>query len=269
MKEQNLCIKKNMETNRISERMDRSILIWVAGIIITFFCFKEVDFSMVRIIQGIPQMGEFISKALPPDFTNIEDMGKSMLQTIEISIVGTLIACILSFFLALGAASNFTPNKITYICCRTTLNLFRAISEMIIALLFVTAVGLGPLSGALALSVHSAGMMGKFFAEAIENIDEGQVEAVRASGASKWQIFRYAVFPQVLPEFITTTLFRWETNIRSATVLGMVGAGGIGFDLITSIRLFQYQETSAIILLTLITVMIIDQINNYLRSKII
>lgn len=264
-----------MKTEKTNEwevrgmRQSKSIWYWMVGFGIAVVCFQQVDFSVIRFVKGIPQMASFAQKAFPPDFTNIQDLAWSMLQTIEISVVGTLVACVLSFFLCLGAAANFTPNKTVYICCRTILNLFRSISELIIALLFVTAVGLGAFSGALALSVHSAGMMGKFFAESIENIDEGQVEAIRASGATKWQIFRYAVFPQVLPEFITTTLFRWETNIRSATVLGMVGAGGIGFDLITSVRLFQYQETSAIILLTLGTVIIIDQLNNYLRSKII
>lgn len=241
---------------------------WIAAGI-GFVCFQQTGFSLSRLVQGFPQMAGFAMKAMPPDFTHFHDLMLSMILTVEIAVVGTIIAFILSLFLCLGAASNFAPNPVVYYLCRTILNLFRSISEMIIALLFVTAVGLGAFSGVLALSVHSAGMMGKFFAESIENIDEGQVEAIRAVGGSKWQIFRYAVVPQVLPEFITTTLFRWETNIRSATVLGMVGAGGIGFDLITSVRLFQYQETSAIILMTLVTVIMIDQVNHYLRAKII
>lgn len=244
-------------------------LVYLGIFVIIAVCFQQIDFSLVKLVSGIPQMLSFIRHSWPPDFTNLPSFLASMLQTIEIAVVGTVIAVIFSVFLGLGAARNFTPCRLVYVLCRTFLNLFRSVSEMIVALLFVTAVGLGAFPGALALAVHSTGMMGKFFAESIENIDQGQVEAITATGAGKWQVIFYAVWPQVLPEFITTTLYRWETNIRSATVLGMVGAGGIGFDLITSIRLFQYQETAVIILLTLITVILIEQVNNYLRAKII
>ena len=264
-----MSIQTKKEVKKRKSGQSKLTWLFIVIIIIIAICFQQVDFSFLKLVQGIPQMASFARGAFPPDFTNITSMLLSMLQTIEISIVGTVVAVILSLMLCLGASSNFSPNKVVYIICRTILNLFRSISEQIVALLFVTSVGLGAFSGALALSVHSAGMMGKFFSEAIENIDEGQVEALRATGATKWQVIRYAVLPQVLPEFITTILYRWETNIRSATVLGMVGAGGIGFDLVTSVRLFQYQETSAIILLTLVTVIFIDQINNRLRSKII
>lgn len=262
-------IKSFTKNDVKGESTHKNTWLWLIAAGIAFVCFQQTGFSISRFIAGFPQMADFAIKAFPPDFSQFHHLLLSMIQTVEIAVAGTIIAFILSLFLCLGAASNFAPNPLVYYLCRTILNLFRSISEMIIALLFVTAVGLGAFSGVLALSVHSAGMMGKFFAEAIENIDEGQVEAIRAVGGSKWQIFRYAILPQVLPEFITTTLFRWETNIRSATVLGMVGAGGIGFDLITSVRLFQYQETSAIILMTLVTVIFIDQVNHYFRAKII
>ncbi|MBP2638781.1 MAG: phnE [Firmicutes bacterium] len=237
--------------------------------IVVVLSFQQADFSLMKLINGLPEMANFVSDAFPPDYSRLSEFLLSILQTIEISIAGTFLAIILAVPIGIGASGNFSPHPVIYWTCRTLLNLTRSVSEMIVALIFVTAVGLGPFSGLLALAVHSAGMLGKFYAEAIENVNSGEIEAIKATGATTSQVLRYAVLPQILPEIITVILFRWETNIRSATVLGMVGAGGIGFDLITSIRLFQYQETSAIIILTLLTVAIIDQINSRLRAHII
>ncbi|HWR40678.1 MAG TPA: phosphonate ABC transporter, permease protein PhnE [Patescibacteria group bacterium] len=238
-------------------------------LLVILLCFQQAGFSLTKLLYGLPEMFRFIGSAFPPDFNRLNDFISSILQTIEISVAGTVLAIILAIPVGIGASANFSPHPFFYWSCRSLLNLTRSVSEMIVALIFVTAVGLGPFSGLMALAVHSAGMLGKFYAEAIENVDKGEIEAIRATGATTGQVLRFAVLPQVLPEIITVILFRWETNIRSATVLGMVGAGGIGFDLITSMRLFQYQETSAIIFLTLLTVAAIDQINSRLRAKII
>ncbi|BBB90266.1 MAG TPA: phosphonate ABC transporter, permease protein PhnE [Methylomusa anaerophila] len=237
--------------------------------VVILLCFQQVGFSLTELIRGLPDMAGFIVHALPPDFTRLDQFLLSILQTVEISVAGTFLAILLAIPVGIGASSNFSPHPVIYWACRTLLNFTRSVSEMIVALIFVTAVGLGPFSGVMALAIHSAGMLGKFYAEAIENVGTGEIEAIKATGATTGQVLRFAVWPQVLPELTTVILYRWEVNIRSATVLGMVGAGGIGFDLITSIRLFQYQETSAIIFLTLLTVAIIDQINSRIRAKII
>jgi phosphonate transport system permease protein len=242
---------------------------YIVLLFVVAICFQQAGFSLSKLIRGMPEMIKFIANAFPPDFTRFNELILSILQTVEISVAGTFLAIFIALPIGIGASANFSPNPIIYRVCRMLLNSTRSVSEMIVALIFVTAVGLGPFSGLLALSVHSAGMLGKFYAEAIENVSKGEIEAIKSTGATTCQILKFAVLPQVLPEIITVILYRWEVNIRAATVLGMVGAGGIGFDLITSIRLFQYQEALAIVLLTLITVAIIDQVNNRIRAKII
>jgi len=160
-------------------------------------------------------------------------------------------------------------SPLIYHVARFILNATRSISEIIFALIFVAALGLGPFPGLMAVAVHSVGMLGKFLAESIENIDQGPLEALAATGANKLQIFRYAIFPQILPEFITLCLYRWELNFRSATILGVVGAGGIGFELITSMRLFKYQDMTIVLVVILLTVTVVDFISSKIRSKII
>jgi phosphonate transport system permease protein len=242
---------------------------YIVLLVVVLICFQQAGFSLTKLLKGLPEMAKFIVHAFPPDFTRIYELTLSILQTVEISIAGTFLAVFIALPIGIGASANFSPNPIVYRVCRMLLNSTRSVSEMIVALVFVTAVGLGPFSGLLALAVHSAGMLGKFYAEAIENVSKGEIEAIKSTGATTCQVLKFAVLPQVLPEIITVILYRWEVNIRAATVLGMVGAGGIGFDLITSIRLFQYQEALAIVLLTLLTVAIIDQVNNRIRAKII
>jgi phosphonate transport system permease protein len=148
------------------------------------------------------------------------------------------------------------------------LNLLRSISELIWAVFFVAAVGLGPFPGALALGVNFGGILGRLYAEALENIDPGPVEALAATGASRLQIIAYAMLPQALPQFVTYNLYWFEVGVRSATVLGMVGAGGIGFELVTTIRLFEWRETGVVLLLILAMVTVIDLASTYIRGRI-
>jgi len=152
---------------------------------------------------------------------------------------------------------------------RQILNVARGINEIIFALIFVAAVGLGPFAGVLALSLHGAGMLGKFFAEAVEEVDSGPVEALRATGASSLQTILFAVVPQALPAWIAATLYRFEVNLRASTILGMVGAGGIGFELYSSMKLFQYQDTAACVIVILALVMSADYLSSRLRARIL
>ncbi|ASR47461.1 phosphonate ABC transporter, permease protein PhnE [Paenibacillus kribbensis] len=260
------------KVSRQSFNSKRNFPIWlstIAFLVILGWSAQQVNFSISDLIQGLPNIWDFISRSFPPDFTHLGKYSLSVLQTVQMALVGTVLAVIIAIPLGIGAAKNISPHPVIYSICRTVLNTLRSISEMIVALIFVTAVGLGPFPGVLALAIHSAGMLGKFYAEAIENTDKGQIEALEASGANRWQVIRYAIWPQILPEFISVNLFRWEINVRSATVLGLVGAGGIGFELTSTLRLFRYQESLTIVILILVTVMILDKLCTKIRQHIL
>jgi len=228
-----------------------------------------VNLSLRELVEGLPQLADIISRMLPPNPAVIPRLVKPTIETLQISIWGTTLAILFTIPFGLAAAKNISPHPILYKGSRFILNATRSISEIIFALVFVAAVGLGPFPGVLALAFHSVGMLGKFLAESIENIDAGPMEALRATGASQWQIIVYAVVPQILPEFVTLCLYRWELNFRSATILGIVGAGGIGFELITSMRLFQYPDMTMILVVILAMVSGVDYISSLIRSRII
>lgn len=227
------------------------------------------NLSPAELMRGLPHLGDIISRMLPPNWEILPRLLKPTIETMQISIWGTTLAIILTIPMGLAAAKNITPHPVVYVCSRFILNATRSISEIIFALIFVAAVGLGPFPGVLALAFHSVGMLGKFMADSIENIDTGPVEALTATGAGKWQVIVYAIVPQILPEFVTLCLYRWELNFRSATILGIVGAGGIGFELITSMRLFLYQDMTTILFVILAAVSLVDFISLRIRSRII
>jgi phosphonate transport system permease protein len=189
-------------------------------------------------------------------------------NTHTLGVSATAIGVLISFPLGFLAAANTSPHFVVYQLARAALNLLRTIPELIYGVLFVAAVGFGPLAGALALSLHSAGMVGKFFAEAVEHASPQPVEAVRATGARPLQIILHGVLPQVVPQFVDISIYRWEHNFRASTVMGMVGAGGIGFDLIASLRLIQYQEVCAILLIIFATVTVVDGTGAWLRRRV-
>lgn len=225
--------------------------------------------SISELLRGVPGLADIVARMVPPNFAILPKLAGPTIETVQISIWGTTLAVLFTIPLGLAAARNLSPHPLVYGLARFVLNATRSISEIIFALIFVAAVGLGPFPGVLALAFHSVGMLGKFLAEAIENIDAGPVEALVATGASKWQVIRYAVVPQILPEFVTLCLYRWELNFRSATILGIVGAGGIGFELVTSMRLFQYQDMTTILIVILVLVTVVDYISSAIRAKII
>jgi phosphonate transport system permease protein len=243
----------------------------LAAFIIAVYIWSAIGthLSISELLMGLPGMADIIGRMLPPNFEILPSIVKPTIETIQISIWGTTLAIIFTIPFGLIAARNISPHPLLYSLARFVLNATRSISEIIFALIFVAAVGLGPFPGVLALAFHSVGMLGKFLADAIENIDSGPVEALLATGANKWQVIAYAVVPQVWPGFVTLCLYRWELNFRSATILGIVGAGGIGFELITSMRLFKYQDMTAILIVILAMVVGVDSISAYIRSKIL
>jgi phosphonate transport system permease protein len=229
----------------------------------------DTNVSLAELIQGIPAIANYISRMYPPDWEYTRLIMKPTLETVEIAIWGTVLGILLGIPLGLMAARNISPHLMVYGTARFMLNSLRGVSELVFALIFVSAVGLGPFPGILALALHNAGMLGKFYAEAIESIDPGPMEALEATGASWLQMVVFAIVPQVIPHFVTYNLYRFEVSIRAATVLGLVGAGGIGFHLISSIRLFDYRETAVVLIVIIMLVVITDYLGSRLRAKII
>jgi phosphonate transport system permease protein len=230
---------------------------------------EGTQLSVSELVRGIPGLADIVARMVPPNFSILPKLVGPTIETLQISIWGTTLAIFFTIPFGLAAARNISPHPVIYGAARFVLNATRSISEIIFALVFVAAVGLGPFPGVLALAFHSVGMLGKFLAESIENIDAGPVEALVATGASKWQVIMYAIVPQILPEFVTLCLYRWELNFRSATILGIVGAGGIGFELVTSMRLFQYQDMTTILIVILVLVSIVDYVSSAIRARII
>lgn len=230
---------------------------------------KSTGFSLSALTAGLPWVADFMSRMLPPNTTYITDnLLQPALQTMQIAILGTFFAVVLAVPVSFLAARNLSANLAIYHFSRQVLNVARGVNEIILALIFVAAVGLGPFAGVLALAVHGAGMLGKFFAEAMEEVDRGPVEAMEAAGCSRAQIIRFAIIPQVLPVWLGVILYRLESNIRVSTILGMVGAGGIGFELITTMKLFEYQNTAACVVVILALVFVADQVSAAMRKLV-
>ena len=211
---------------------------------------------------------DILGRMLPPDFSNFNKLMVAMLETIEIAFLGTFLAIVLSIPIGLFSARNLAPNFIVFQIARIITIFFRAIPEFIIAMILVIAIGFGAIPGVLALGLHTMGFLAKFYAEDIEHINKGPVEALTSSGATKGQIISFAVIPQIIPSFVANNLYILDRNVRMATMLGIVGAGGIGYELQSSFRMFEYQKVSAIIIIIFVTIFIIDNISTYIRSKI-
>jgi phosphonate transport system permease protein len=225
-------------------------------------------FRAVSLFTDWRNMAEFGSAFLKPNFYEWEIYVSDMLVTIQIAVWGTALAVVLGIPFAILSAANVCPQWIVQ-PVRRLMDAFRAINEIVFALLFVVAVGLGPFAGVMALFIHNTGVVAKLFSEAVEAIDPRPVEGIRATGAHRLHEVIFGIIPQVIPLWSSFTLYRFETNVRSATVLGIVGAGGIGQLLFENIRSFQYAETAAIILIVVASVMIIDLISAQLRKMLV
>lgn len=236
------------------------------GVVIALWVTGTLDAQ--RFADAWPAIAQLSSEMFPPDFGRFESWIMPLIDTVAMSIAGTALAVAFSLPLALLSARNTTPNAIVYQVTRLILNLLRSIPELIMGIIFVAMVGFGALPGVLALGLHSIGMVGKFFAESIEHVDEKPIEAARAAGATPFQVIWHAVLPQVMPQLADTTIYRWEYNFRASTVLGAVGAGGIGFELIAALRVLEYAQVSAILLCILACVTIVDGIGAQLRKSL-
>ncbi|HVJ33058.1 MAG TPA: phosphonate ABC transporter, permease protein PhnE [Terriglobia bacterium] len=220
------------------------------------------------LITGAHGMADIIRRAMPPDFSKFRSEIWPTLETIDIAIFGTVAGVVMALPLAVLAAANVTPARWLYYVARGIIGFTRAVPDLVWALLFVAAVGLGPFPGALALAVHSIGMLGRLFAEVIEQMDMAPVEALSLTGARRMQVFSHSVLPSVIPSLLGITLYRLDENIRSSLVLGFVGAGGIGFQLLTAMNLFQYQEVSLLLIIVFVVVLAAERGSAILRAKL-
>ena len=250
---------------RAWQRSLLNLLAVLAVVLLASWYVNLLDFA--TLIDGMPAIATLLGESLPPDFGNARNWIGPLIDTLAMSIAGTAFAVLFSLPLGFLAARNTSPHPLLFRLTRTLLNGLRSVPELIMGIIFVAAVGFGALPGVLALGLHSIGMVGKFFAEAIEHVDDAPVEAARAAGATPLQVLLHAVLPQVVPQFADVSVYRWEYNFRASTVMGMVGAGGIGFELMGSLRIMQYQEVSAILLLILAMVTLVDGFSGRLRKK--
>jgi phosphonate transport system permease protein len=225
------------------------------------------EVSPSRLVEGVPAILDIIRRMMPPEI-EFKIVVVHFIETIQMALIGTLGGIILSLPFSLLAARNVSPHPWIYQITRLLLNINRAIPELIFALLIVSAVGLGPFGGVVALAIGAVGSLGKLYAEAIEAIDPQQVMAVRATGANRLLTFLYGVIPQALPVMTSYSILYFEISVRTATVLGVVGAGGIGFIIQKYIALFQYDKLIGALIFMAIAVTILDRLSDQIRKRI-
>ncbi|KAM9866659.1 Phosphate-import permease protein PhnE [Leucobacter aridicollis] len=237
------------------------------AVIVLIWSFNGAQFNFAKLGEGAVNMGEFLSRLFPPDFSKFSKIVELLIETFQMAVVGTVLGAVLSLLVAFAASSNISP-KWLYYPARWIMNVIRSVPDLVFALMFVSAVGLGPFAGILAMTLGSLGSIGKVFAEAMESVDRGPMVAMQAVGASKRQVIQYGVLPQAAPLLVSYTLLLFEGNVRGATILGLVGAGGIGLELTTAMRMYDYGHLSAIIICIIVLVTAIDQGSALIRKKI-
>jgi len=247
---------------------------WVFVVFVIFLAFFLhglwiSELTLPRILRGISRLGEFLSQAFPPDPSRLKNVLEATLETFEMALVGTTFGAVLSLPLSTLAARNTSPHPVIYTVSRGLITLLRVIPDLVWGLLFIVLVGLGPGAGVLAIAVDVMGFCGKFFAERIEEVEPGPIEALRVLGASEAAIVMGAIFPVTLPSFVASTLFSLESSVRSAVVLGLVGAGGIGVELATSMQLLRYDEALTVILVIFAVVLAVEQLSALIRKRFI
>lgn len=240
----------------------------LAILIIAFvWAFNALDVNENALRNSPANILNFLNRATPPDMSVMDVAIQATLETLQIALLGTVLSAIASFPLGLLAASNLTPDWI-HLPIKSFLTIVRAIPVILLALLFVSALGLGPFPGVLAVAVHSTGMLSKFYAEAFENARPGPLEALDSAGANWWQKIRYGVLSQIAPDLVRDSLFRLELNIREAEILGLVGAGGIGFYIQLYSRAFQYQKVATMTVVVVVIAVLVEQTSVAIRSRL-
>jgi phosphonate transport system permease protein len=243
-------------------------VVWAIVLAILASSWQGADMRPLEFFRDAGNMRTYAASFFPPDFHDWRIYLNELIVTLQIAVWGTALAVVCAVPFGLLSSANVAPIWVVQ-PVRRLMDAARAINEMVFAMLFVVAVGLGPFAGVLALFVHTTGILSKLFSEAVEAIDPQPVEGIRATGAHVLEEIVFGVLPQVMPLWISFTLYRFESNVRSATVVGMVGAGGIGVILWEIIRGFQYNQTCAVLLMIVLTVTIIDVLSSRLRKLFI
>ena len=247
----------------------RSLLAAFAMAILLGWAARIIELRPLELVRDIGNVGVFLKGYLHPSFANLGEYAWQCVITICIALWGTVLAAVISVPLGLLGARNLSPHPAVYFVTRRVMDVLRAVNEFVFALMFVTAVGLGPFAGMLALGIHTGGVLAKLLSETIESIEPGQVEGVAATGAGRLHVIAFGVVPQVMPNFLSYVMLRFESDIRSASVIGMVGGGGIGFYLWDTIRSFKDREAATVILLIVAMVMLTDVVSSRVRRAAI
>ena len=244
---------------------------YAGGVVIILWCFAGAGFSVDKVITSPPRFADFIDRAFPPNVQPdvLARLGWKMVETLQIALAGAVLGIIFSIPVALLAARGLIAGPWVNQIVRTTLGFIRAVPDIAWALVFVVAVGLGPFAGMLAIMIDTIGFCGRFFADDMEGTDKGPAEALTATGARKIDVVACATIPAAMPAFISTSLFATEKAVRSSTILGLVGAGGIGIELKVGFDLFDYPTAMTVILMIAVVVIGIEQLSGWARGKII
>lgn len=252
----------------IPKRRFLQLFAWGLALVILAWSWKGAGIKPLDLFKDAGNMVKFAGDFFPPDFHEWREYLREMTVTIQIAIWGTVLAVVFAVPLGLMSSENIAPWWI-YQPVRRLMDAARAINEMVFAMLFVVAVGLGPFAGVMALFVHTTGILAKLFAEAVESIDSGPVEGIRATGANVIEEIVFGVIPQVLPLWVSYSLYRFESNVRSASVVGMVGAGGIGVVLWEIIRGFYFAQTGAVMIMIIVVATSIDVVSARIRKLLL
>jgi len=245
------------------------IFFFITMAILLYWTSKGTGVEIIGFIKGIPSMKEFLISMFPPNFRILPKIVPRIIETIQMAIISVILATSIALPFSFLAAKNTSPSYFIYRITRFSFNLFRSIPTLLYALIFIAMVGLGPFPGILGLTLHVIGTLGKYFSEAIENINPGIIEAAEATGANKIQIIIFAIIPELQAQFLGYILYYLEYCIRTASMMGVVGAGGIGMTLLMYIRLFRFQETLAILIVIVLMVTSIDAISFLIRKRMI
>lgn len=260
---------KPMPTSTVKSlsRYKVSVLIFAVLAVLTWGAAVVTRVDLGELIAGVPQALALIRHMVPPAWEAFPGLAAPALETVQIAFVGTVFGVGIALAVGALAASNINSNKVVRTIARGLLAAERALPDLITLLLFVAIVGLGPFPGVMAVAVSSVGMLGKLFADALEEVDPRPMEALSAIGATQGQILYYAVLPQVFPSIVANSLFRFDINIRMSIFLGAVGAGGIGFQLISAVRLLEYRSALSAIIVVLLLVLACERISDFVRTK--
>jgi len=241
-------------------------------VLLTWWAASEqfgIDFDIGELLGNLTRGADILAEFFPPNWAYLPEILGPMLETFAMAIIASAIGCALAVPFAFLASRVTTPNLVVYLVDRGVLNVVRALPDLLYALIFVAALGIGPLPGILALILFNIGVVAKLLSETVDGVDPGPIEAARASGGNRIQTVRWAVFPQVLPSYVAYSLYVFELNVRASAVLGLVGAGGIGVEINTQRQFFNYANLSVILIVIFLAVLVIEQLSIWLRRKLV